>query len=212
MEKFMFLFEEYKNDNQFQRYYPLIDLLKFDILITNIVFLFYYPNLQLIIFLFVVITDIIIVIGLNPFKKTMKFYITIFNNCMILSLVVIIYYLSIIDENNLDRKYEIGTYIFQICIIQQLGNSFILFYIILFKVRMKLKSLKSQDELDQDKEIIELIEFRIEQFIQECTQTFKKVNDQCLQLSNEQNTKTKNAETNFQSRIQYLKKYNDSQN
>ena len=59
-----------------------------------------------------VITDILIVKGLNPFKKTMKFYITIFNNCMILSLVVIIYYLNTIDENNIDRKYEIGTYIF----------------------------------------------------------------------------------------------------
>ena len=45
MEKFIFLYEEYKNENEFERYYPLIDLLKFDFLITTIAFLFYYPNL-----------------------------------------------------------------------------------------------------------------------------------------------------------------------
>ena len=35
----------------------------------------------------------------------MKFYITMFNNLMIFLLIVIIYYLSTIDENNLTSRY-----------------------------------------------------------------------------------------------------------
>ena len=58
------------------------------------------------------IVDIIVVIGLNPFKKTMKFYITMFNNCVVLAMVTIIYYLNTIDENDLNKKYKIGTYIY----------------------------------------------------------------------------------------------------
>jgi len=45
MARFMFLYDEYNNNCAFQRYYPLIDLMKFDILILNVVFLFNYPNL-----------------------------------------------------------------------------------------------------------------------------------------------------------------------
>ena len=54
----------------------------------------------------------IIVIGLNPFKKTMKFYITLFNALVIQSMVILIYYLNTIDENKLESKYAIGTYIY----------------------------------------------------------------------------------------------------
>ena len=43
-----------------------------------------------------------IVIGLNPFKKTMKFYITLFNAIVIQTMVILIYYLNTIDDNELN--------------------------------------------------------------------------------------------------------------
>ena len=42
----------------------------------------------------------------------MKFYITMFNNCVVLTMVLIIYYLNTVDENDLNKKYDIGTYVF----------------------------------------------------------------------------------------------------
>ena len=42
----------------------------------------------------------------------MKFYITIFNNIVIIVMAIMIYYLNSIEENNLNQKYEIGTYVF----------------------------------------------------------------------------------------------------
>lgn len=74
------------------------------------------PNLSLIIFSLVCLLDIIIVIGLKPFKKAMKFYITMFNACVIQTLVTFIYYLNTVDENELELRYEIGGYIYSICI------------------------------------------------------------------------------------------------
>ena len=35
----------------------------------------------------------------------MKFYITLFNVCVIEMMVILIYYLNTIDENDLDKKY-----------------------------------------------------------------------------------------------------------
>ena len=58
------------------------------------------------------VVDLIIVTGLRPFKKPMKYYITLFNNCVIQTMVILVYYLNTIDENKLDKKYLIGTYIY----------------------------------------------------------------------------------------------------
>ena len=42
----------------------------------------------------------------------MKFYITMFNNIIIFIMIIVIYFLNTIDENNLNKRYDIGIYLF----------------------------------------------------------------------------------------------------
>ena len=50
MAKFQFLFEEYHNFNKIQRFYIFLNLIKYDLLITLVLFFEKVPNFEIILF------------------------------------------------------------------------------------------------------------------------------------------------------------------
>ena len=50
MAKFQFLFEEYHNFNKIQRFYIFLNLIKYDLLITLVLFFEEVPNFEIILF------------------------------------------------------------------------------------------------------------------------------------------------------------------
>lgn len=62
MAKFQFLFEEYNNFNKIQRFYIFLNLIKYDLLITLVLFFEEVPNFEIILFTYFEIYELFFIL------------------------------------------------------------------------------------------------------------------------------------------------------
>ena len=72
MAKFQFLFEEYNNFNKIQRFYIFLNLIKYDLLITSVLFFEEVPNFEIILFTYFEIYELFFILIQDPFIKKNK--------------------------------------------------------------------------------------------------------------------------------------------